>query len=168
MWRTLRLVDDRRRVAVADWSTSLTMWKPAGLRSTPETSPCFMPRTTSRTRVGNRAALRQPRLPPCNASGASENDAATCANSVPVADLRPAASSARRAALLPESGEACSGTRDQHVRQQVLAVAAAARRGGREELVDLGVGDVDAPFGLALAQPLEVIIACRTSSRYLA
>ena len=45
-------------------STSFTMWKPAGLRSTADTSPFFIPRTTSANTVGSRAALRQPRLAP--------------------------------------------------------------------------------------------------------
>ena len=59
------------------------MWKPPALRMMPDTWPGFIVRTTSAKTDGSRAGVRQPRLPPDDASGASEYDAATSAKSLP-------------------------------------------------------------------------------------
>ena len=131
------------------------MWKPAGLRSTADDSPFLSVRTGSTNTDGSRAGVRQPRLPPCCASFASDQVAATCAKSSPSLHAVASASSRAPLPLLDLLGRALLGNAHEDVRDQVLVLAAGLRGDRREVVVDLGVGDEDLAVDLAVAQPLD-------------
>ena len=78
-----RLLDDGRSLAAPRFDAASRCGTPLAERSTPEIWPGLRPRTGSANIVGSRAGGRQPRLPPCSASGASGKAAATCPKSPP-------------------------------------------------------------------------------------
>ena len=101
-----------------------------------------------------RQAVRRrasPCAPPCSASGASENAAATCRKSVPRLQLRERLLGARAAGLDLLRARVLRH-RHQDVREVVLVAAARLRLLGLEEVVDLAVGHHDPVVDLALAQ----------------
>jgi hypothetical protein len=127
------------------------MRKPAGLRITFDTPPVPSPRTTSTKAVGSRAAPVEvaagQRIPRVHARRRHLREIAAGPHL-----LQP-----RHRALLARSdliGRRLLRHRHEDVRQQVLSVAAVARRRGREELFDLRVSRPGPALHLAFAQPL--------------
>ena len=71
MWRTC-VCCTPVAAALPRFSSSFSTWKPLGLRRMSLTSPGCRRSRVSRKSAGRRPEARQPRLPPCIASGASE------------------------------------------------------------------------------------------------
>ena len=143
-WLRLRIVDELHDMKAAGAAHDCPTPRPA--------SSCA---PTSAKTDGSRAGVRQPRLPPCSASGASEYDAATWAKSLPELDLRKRRPPRACAAYSICVGRRLLGNGHVHVRELVFVLAARLRGDRREIVVDLGVGDGDLAVDLTLAHALD-------------
>ena len=162
MWRTC-VCCTPVEAAFARFSAMRTMWKPFGLLMRSLTSPGCMRFSTSRKMLGSRPEARQPRSPPCSASGASEYCAATLAKLAPPRSCV-SASTARRRRTSICSGVACAGTVTR-MWFKWYSVSPLASRASRVSSVSTSASVTTTELSTSCSRSRAMVISLRMSSR---